>query len=122
MIKAAQPPADLTWLHEITSHPHWPKMEALLFQEIPALMNNSLVVSKGGSARGHAALTACGLDAPETHEEQLRVYLALRAVLVYLTKKKELIEAKKKEHATNVQRGIADGTLSREPQATLKGH
>ena len=126
MIKAAQPAPDLSWVHEITSHPHWPQMEALLFQEVPTLLNDSLAVSAGmdskAAGRIRGTLQACGLSLPKTHEEELRVYIALRAVLGYLTKKKEQIEMLKKAHTTNVQRGLEDGTLSRESQTTLRGN
>jgi len=105
---------DTTWVPEILNHPDWPKMEELIFGDAQKVMAFSLVVRKDCRAPVQAMLTTCGLDVPEDHEEQLRVYIALRSVVAYLTDKKMRIETLKNAHQEKMRRAV------REPQTTLQ--
>lgn len=115
-------PKDAEWVEGMMTHPDWPKMEALLFGDAQQLLGMSLVVRTECSAGVQSALKKCGLDVPQNQEEQLRTYLALRAVVGYLTEKKKQLDKMRQMYKDNVRQGVANGHLTPEPQTTLRGN
>lgn len=107
---------DIEWAHEILEHPAWPKMEEFIFGEMHGWMTGglTLAVRKGCSVAVQNALKHCGLDEPQTQEEELRTYLALRSVVAYLTDKKMRLSVLKNAHQEKMRQAV------REPQTTLQ--
>ena len=107
---------DTEWAHEILEHPAWPKMEEFIFGEMHGWMTGglTLAVSRGCSLPVQKALKRCGLDEPQTQEEELRTYLALRSVVAYLTDKKMRLSVLKNAHQEKMRKAM------REPQTTLQ--
>lgn len=110
------------YVSELMKHPGWPIVEEMLFRDIQELLGLSLVVRTECSAAVQSVLTKLGLDVPTTQEEQLRVYLAMRAVIVYMTEKKKQIDTLKELQAIRTREGIEKGHLTPEPQTTLRGN
>lgn len=110
------------YVSDLLKHPGWPIIEEMLFRDIRELLDLSLVVRAECSAGVQSALTTLGLDVPTTQEEQLRVYLAMRAVIGYMTEKKKQIEVLKQLQEERTREGIEKGHLTPEPQTTLRGH
>lgn len=109
-----KPEQDFDWVADIVNHPHWPKMEALIFGDVQQLLNMSLVVRTECSPGVQSVLRKYELDVPQSQEEQLRTYLALRAVIGYMTSKKKQIDTFVKAHQEKVRKA------NREPQTTLQ--
>ncbi len=107
---------DTEWVHEILEHPAWPKMEAKIFGDVQAWVTGglTLAIRKGAGNNVQAALKKCGLDPPETQEEELRTYLAVRSVVAYLLGKKMEIETLRNAHQEKMRKAL------REPQTTLQ--
>lgn len=110
------------YVSELMKQPGWPIVEEMLFRDIQELLGLSLVVRTECSAAVQSVLTKLGLDVPTTQEEQLRVYLAMRAVIVYMTEKKKQIDTLKELQAIRTREGIEKGHLTPEPQTTLRGN
>lgn len=109
-------------LADLMKHPGWPAMEGILFGDAQTLLGMSFVVKEDCSAGVQSALRKLGLDVPKTHEEQLRVYLAMRAVIGYVTEKKKWLDTFKSLREENMRQGLEKGTIKSEPQVTLRGN
>ena len=109
-------------LSDLLKHPGWPLLEQLLFGDAQTLLGMSLVVRKDCSAGVQGALRKLGLDVPENQEEQLRVYLAMRAVIGYVTEKKKQLDTFKTLREEKMRQGIENGQLKPQPQVTLRGN
>jgi hypothetical protein len=119
-----EPLTDVQMQHvsSILKHPGWPIIEEMLFRDIEDILGLSLVVRRECSATVQSALTKLGLDVPTNQEEELRVYLAMRAVIVYMTEKKKQVDVLRQLQETTTREGIEKGHLTPEPQTTLRGH
>ncbi len=119
-----EPLTDVQMQHvsSLLKHPGWPILEEMLFRDIQELLGLSLVVRRECSAGVQAALTKLGLDVPTNQEEELRVYLAMRAVIVYMTEKKKQVDVLRQLQEKTTREGIEKGHLTPEPQTTLRGH
>jgi hypothetical protein len=106
----------------LLKHPGWPIIEEMLFRDIRELLDLSLVIRSECSAGVQSALTKLGLDVPTNQEEQLRVYLAMRAVIVYMTEKKKQVDALRQLQEERTREGIEKGHLTPEAQTTLRGN
>jgi len=109
-------------LADLLKHPGWPIMEDMIFRDIQDMIGLSLVVRTECSAGVQSALTTLGLDVPTNQEEQLRVYLAMRAVIVYMTEKKKQVDVLRQLQDERTREGMEKGHLSPEAQTTLRGN
>ena len=112
----------LDYVSSLLKHPGWPIIEEMLFRDIQELLGLSLVVRRECSAGVQSALTKLGLDAPTNQEEELRVYLAMRAVIVYMTEKKKQVDVLRQLQDERTREGIEKGHLTPEAQTTLRGN
>ncbi len=106
----------------LLDHPGWPMLEEMLFRDAQDMLNLSLVVQTNASAGVHSALKQIGLDIPQNQEEQVRTYLALRAVVGYVTEKKRQLDKLKMLQQERVRAGIEQGHIKPEAQTTLRGN
>lgn len=107
---------------DLLEHPGWKWLEEMLFRDAQDMLNMSLVVQTNASAGVQSALKQIGLDIPQTQEEQVRTYLALRAVVGYVTEKKKQLDKLKTLQQERVRTGIEQGHIKPEPQTTLRGN
>ena len=112
----------LDYVSSLLKHPGWPILEEMLFRDIQELLGLSLVVRRECSAGVQSALTKLGLDVPTNQEEELRVYLAMRAVIVYMTEKKKQVDVLRQLQDERTREGIEKGHLTPEAQTTLRGN
>ena len=107
---------------EVMDHPGWPLLEEMLFRDAGELLGMSLVVKTDCGPGVQSALGKLGLDIPQTQEEQLRTYMAMRAVIGYVTGKKQQLDKLKSLQQERVRTGIEQGHIKPEPQTTLRGN
>ncbi len=107
---------------DLMNHPAWPLLEEMLFRDASELLGMSLAVQTNSSAGVQSALKKIGLDIPQNQEEQLRTYLALRAVVGYVTEKKKQLDKLKTIQQERVRAGIEQGHIKPEAQTTLRGN
>lgn len=106
----------------VLEHPGWPMLEEMLFRDAQDMLGMSLVVQTNASAGVQSALKKIGLDIPQNQEEQVRTYLALRAVMGYVTEKKRQLDKLKMLQQERVRAGIEQGHITPEAQTTLRGN
>lgn len=82
----------LAWVHEMMKSPWWPKLRDHLLFELEMMKEAGLLVSEKVPGPVNRALGICGLEPPRSQEEQLRCYLALRAVINYVASKLKELE------------------------------
>ncbi len=106
------------------SSPAWPKLRDHFVVEVEALKEAGIVIGTSEDTITPAqkrALTLCGLPIPTTVEEQMRTYLAFRAVATYVTTKLQELEFNRGEYLRGVQQlREEEGLPASEPQSTLK--
>lgn len=107
---------------DLLDHPGWKHLEEMLFRDAQDILGMSMVVQTNASAGVQSALKQIGLDIPQTQEEQVRTYLALRAVVGYVTEKKKQLDRLKTLQQERVRTGIEQGHIKPEPQTTLRGN
>lgn len=87
--------------HELWNHPGFKRWRDELQQDLVVLSDVGIVLGTP-SAKSRSAinkiLELCGLEWPKSQEEELRVYLGLRTVLCFVTRKLDQLQAESSKY------------------------
>lgn len=95
--------AKLKWIDDLFNSPEWPKLRDHLLLEVETMKEEGMLIGPVPTKRQENILKLCGLHAPSNSDEEMRVYIAVRAVATYMTNKIKLLEANREVFKTGVR-------------------